>query len=67
MVSVKTRIRLSLRSFSSRYGDGLDVVGDAGAKCVIQPGGSMRDPEVIAAADERGVAMVFSGVRHFRH
>jgi phosphoribosylaminoimidazolecarboxamide formyltransferase/IMP cyclohydrolase len=43
------------------------VVVDAGANCVIQPGGSMRDPEVIAAADERGVAMVFSGVRHFRH
>ena len=38
-----------------------------GANCVIQPGGSMRDAEVIAAADERGVAMVFSGVRHFRH
>ena len=47
--------------------DGLDVVVDAGASCVIQPGGSMRDPEVIAAADERGVVMVFSGVRHFRH
>ena len=49
------------------FRDGLDVVVDAGANCVIQPGGSMRDPEVIAAADERGVAMVFSGVRHFRH
>ncbi|MDB5898383.1 MAG: purH [Ramlibacter sp.] len=49
------------------FRDGLDVVVDAGASCVIQPGGSMRDPEVIAAADERGVAMVFSGVRHFRH
>ena len=49
------------------FRDGLDVVVDAGATCVIQPGGSMRDPEVIAAADERGVAMVFSGVRHFRH
>jgi phosphoribosylaminoimidazolecarboxamide formyltransferase/IMP cyclohydrolase len=49
------------------FRDGLDVVVDAGANCVIQPGGSVRDPEVIAAADERGVAMVFSGVRHFRH
>jgi len=49
------------------FRDGLDAVADAGASCVIQPGGSMRDEEVIAAADERGVAMVFSGVRHFRH
>ncbi|MFT3719343.1 bifunctional phosphoribosylaminoimidazolecarboxamide formyltransferase/IMP cyclohydrolase [Pseudorhodoferax sp.] len=49
------------------FRDGLDVVVDAGASCVIQPGGSMRDQEVIDAADERGVAMVFSGVRHFRH
>jgi len=49
------------------FRDGLDVVIDHGATCVIQPGGSMRDQEVIAAADERGVAMVFSGVRHFRH
>ncbi len=49
------------------FRDGLDVIVDAGATCVIQPGGSVRDPEVIAAADERGVAMVFTGVRHFRH
>ena len=49
------------------FRDGLDVVVDTGATCVIQPGGSMRDAEVIAAADERGVAMVFTGVRHFRH
>ncbi|MDD2880187.1 MAG: bifunctional phosphoribosylaminoimidazolecarboxamide formyltransferase/IMP cyclohydrolase [Rhodoferax sp.] len=49
------------------FRDGLDVVVDAGATCVIQPGGSMRDQEVIDAADERGVAMVYSGVRHFRH
>jgi hypothetical protein len=48
------------------FRDGLDVVVDAGATCVIQPGGSMRDQEVIDAANERGVAMVFSGVRHFR-
>jgi phosphoribosylaminoimidazolecarboxamide formyltransferase/IMP cyclohydrolase len=39
----------------------------AGIKAVIQPGGSMRDAEVIAAADEHGIAMVFTGVRHFRH
>ena len=49
------------------FRDGLDVVVDAGAGCVIQPGGSVRDAEVIAAANERGVAMVFTGVRHFRH
>ena len=49
------------------FRDGLDVVVDAGASCVIQPGGSVRDPEVIAAANERGIAMVFTGVRHFRH
>ncbi|HRP29990.1 MAG TPA: bifunctional phosphoribosylaminoimidazolecarboxamide formyltransferase/IMP cyclohydrolase, partial [Burkholderiaceae bacterium] len=49
------------------FRDGLDVVVDAGASCVIQPGGSVRDAEVIAAADERGIAMVFTGVRHFRH
>ena len=49
------------------FRDGLDVVIDEGAACVIQPGGSMRDDEVIAAADERGVAMVFTGTRHFRH
>ncbi|MFZ3142115.1 bifunctional phosphoribosylaminoimidazolecarboxamide formyltransferase/IMP cyclohydrolase [Polaromonas sp.] len=49
------------------FRDGLDVVVDAGASCVIQPGGSMRDQEVIAAANERGVVMVLSGVRHFRH
>jgi phosphoribosylaminoimidazolecarboxamide formyltransferase/IMP cyclohydrolase len=49
------------------FRDGLDVVADAGAVAVIQPGGSMRDEEVIAAADERGIAMVFTGIRHFRH
>ena len=49
------------------FRDGLDVVVDAGAAAVIQPGGSVRDDEVIAAADERGVAMVFTGMRHFRH
>lgn len=49
------------------FRDGLDVVVDAGASCVIQPGGSVRDDEVIAAANERGIAMVLTGVRHFRH
>jgi phosphoribosylaminoimidazolecarboxamide formyltransferase/IMP cyclohydrolase len=49
------------------FRDGLDVVADAGAVVVIQPGGSMRDAEVIAAADERGIAMVFTAHRHFRH
>ena len=49
------------------FRDGLDVVIDHGATCVIQPGGSIRDDEVIAAADERGIVMVFTGERHFRH
>jgi phosphoribosylaminoimidazolecarboxamide formyltransferase / IMP cyclohydrolase len=49
------------------FRDGLDVVVKAGASAVIQPGGSVRDDEVIAAADEHAVAMVFTGVRHFRH
>jgi phosphoribosylaminoimidazolecarboxamide formyltransferase / IMP cyclohydrolase len=49
------------------FRDGLDVVVDAGATSIIQPGGSMRDEEVINAANERGVVMVLTGVRHFRH
>jgi phosphoribosylaminoimidazolecarboxamide formyltransferase/IMP cyclohydrolase len=49
------------------FRDGLDVLAKAGATALIQPGGSMRDAEVIAAADEQGIAMVFTGVRHFRH
>ena len=49
------------------FRDGLDAVADAGATAVVQPGGSVKDPEVIAAADERGLAMVFTGRRHFRH
>jgi phosphoribosylaminoimidazolecarboxamide formyltransferase/IMP cyclohydrolase len=49
------------------FRDGLDVVADNGAVAVIQPGGSVRDDEVIAAANQRGIAMVFTGVRHFRH
>ena len=49
------------------FRDGLDALADAGAAAVIQPGGSVRDAEVIAAADERGIAMLFTGMRHFRH
>jgi phosphoribosylaminoimidazolecarboxamide formyltransferase/IMP cyclohydrolase len=49
------------------FRDGLDVIARAGARAVIQPGGSMRDDEVIAAANEHGMAMVITGVRHFRH
>jgi phosphoribosylaminoimidazolecarboxamide formyltransferase/IMP cyclohydrolase len=49
------------------FRDGLDVLAQAGASAVIQPGGSVRDEEVIAAANEHGISMVFTGVRHFRH
>src|ERR1051326_2954207 len=49
------------------FRDGLDILADAGVRAVIQPGGSVRDAEVIAAANERDVAMVFTGERHFRH
>ncbi|MET0144335.1 MAG: bifunctional phosphoribosylaminoimidazolecarboxamide formyltransferase/IMP cyclohydrolase [Ilumatobacteraceae bacterium] len=49
------------------FRDGLDVAANAGVSAVIQPGGSIRDPEVIEAADEHGIAMVFTGERHFRH
>ena len=49
------------------FRDGLDVVVKGGASCAIQPGGSMRDDEIIAAADEHGIAMIFTGTRHFRH
>jgi phosphoribosylaminoimidazolecarboxamide formyltransferase/IMP cyclohydrolase len=49
------------------FRDGIDAAAEAGIKAVIQPGGSMRDNEVVAAADEHGIAMVFTGVRHFRH
>jgi phosphoribosylaminoimidazolecarboxamide formyltransferase/IMP cyclohydrolase len=49
------------------FADGLLVTIEAGATAVIQPGGSIRDDEVIKAADEHGIAMVFTGVRHFRH
>ena len=49
------------------FADGLLAAAEAGATCIIQPGGSIRDDEVIAAADEKGLAMVFTGMRHFRH
>ncbi|MCY1441629.1 Bifunctional purine biosynthesis protein PurH [compost metagenome] len=49
------------------FRDGIDNAAKAGITAVIQPGGSMRDNEVIAAADEAGIAMVFTGMRHFRH
>ena len=49
------------------FRDGLDNAAKIGIRCVIQPGGSIRDEEVIAAADEADIAMVFTGMRHFRH
>ena len=49
------------------FPDGVELALDAGVTAILQPGGSVRDPEVIAACDARGAAMVFSGVRHFRH
>ena len=49
------------------FRDGLDILAQAGAKAVIQPGGSVRDEEVVNAANEHGIAMVYTGVRHFRH
>ena len=64
-ISLKGSVVASDAFFPFR--DGLDVIASAGAKAVIQPGGSMRDEEVIKAADEHGIAMVFTGMRHFRH
>ena len=49
------------------FRDGLDAVAAAGATAIVQPGGSVKDADVIAAADEHGLAMVFTGRRHFRH
>ena len=49
------------------FPDGLIAAAEAGATCAIQPGGSVRDPDVIAAANERNMAMIFTGVRHFKH
>jgi phosphoribosylaminoimidazolecarboxamide formyltransferase/IMP cyclohydrolase len=51
----------------SPFRDNMDAAAGYGIRAVIQPGGSKRDPEVIAAADEHGMAMVFTGIRHFRH
>ena len=64
-LSLKGSVAASDAFFPFR--DGLDVVAGAGARAVIQPGGSVRDDEVIAAADEHDMAMVFTGMRHFRH
>ena len=49
------------------FRDSIDAAAEAGVKAIIQPGGSMRDEEVINAAKEHGIAMVFTGMRHFRH
>jgi phosphoribosylaminoimidazolecarboxamide formyltransferase/IMP cyclohydrolase len=49
------------------FADGLEAAAEAGATAIIQPGGAQRDSEVIAAADRLGLAMVFTGIRHFRH
>ncbi|NLN11662.1 MAG: bifunctional phosphoribosylaminoimidazolecarboxamide formyltransferase/IMP cyclohydrolase, partial [Acidobacteria bacterium] len=49
------------------FRDGLDLLAEVGVTAAIQPGGSVRDPEVVAAADERGLALVLTGRRHFRH
>ena len=59
--------RRSRRDAFFPFADGLLAAVEAGATAVIQPGGSIRDDEVIAAADEAGLAMVFTGMRHFRH
>ena len=52
---------------SCTFRDGVDAAAEAGAKAVIQPGGSIKDEEVIATADEHSMAMIFAGMRHFRH
>jgi phosphoribosylaminoimidazolecarboxamide formyltransferase/IMP cyclohydrolase len=49
------------------FRDGIDAANDAGIRAIIQPGGSMRDDDVIVAANEHGIAMIFTGMRHFRH
>ena len=64
-LSLKNSVVASDAFFPFR--DGVDVLADAGASCVIQPGGSMRDEEVIAAANEHSLVMVTTGIRHFRH
>ena len=64
-VSLKNSAVASDAFFPAR--DGIDAVAAAGATSIIQPGGSIKDKEVIAACDEHNIAMVFSGMRHFRH
>lgn len=64
--SVRLRLAVASDGFFP-FADGIEVVAEAGATAIIQPGGSKRDDETIAAADARGLAMVFTGVRHFRH
>ena len=64
-LSLKNSVVASDAFFPFR--DGIDVLAEAGASCVIHPGGSMRDEEVITAADEHGLVMVMTGIRHFRH
>jgi phosphoribosylaminoimidazolecarboxamide formyltransferase/IMP cyclohydrolase len=49
------------------FPDSIDLAAQAGVRAIVQPGGSKKDPEVIAAANETGIAMVFTGIRHFRH
>ncbi len=49
------------------FRDGIDAAAEAGISAIIQPGGSMRDDEIIAAADEHNISMIFTGMRHFRH
>ena len=49
------------------FRDGIDEAGRAGVTAIIQPGGSVRDAEVVQAADEHGIAMIFTGLRHFKH
>ena len=49
------------------FRDGIDAAAEHGVRAIVQPGGSMRDDEVVRAADEHGIAMVFTGMRHFRH
>jgi len=64
-LTVKGSVMASDAFFPFR--DGIDAAAEYGISAIIQPGGSMRDDEVIQAADEHGLAMVFTGMRHFRH
>ncbi len=71
LARMKSRFPLEGSSVASDaffpFRDGLDEIADAGAVCVVQPGGSVKDAELIAAANERGISMLFTGMRHFRH